>query len=259
MWPGPYGDWGSRKYVLASLDQSLAPHGPRLRRHLLLAPLRPRHARSRRRWVRSTRRCGRARPCTPASPPTPPSGPRQAAGILRELGTPLLIHQPSYSHAQPLDRGGAARRARRRGHRLHRLLAAGPGPAHRPLPAGGIPEDSRASRGRVTSAATCSARRTSPNVRALNEIARRRGQTLAQMALAWTLRDPRVTSALIGASQRASSSRRTWPRSSRMDFSRGGARRDRPVRGGRSHQHVGALEQRLRAMICRWSSPSIFP
>ena len=68
--PGPYGEWGSRKYLLASLDQSLSRHGARLRRPLLLAPLRSRDTRSRRRWARSTPRCGRARRSTSASPPT---------------------------------------------------------------------------------------------------------------------------------------------------------------------------------------------
>ena len=97
MWPGPYGEWGSRKYLLASLDQSPGPPGPRLRRHLLLAPRRPRHP--------ARGDDGRAR--------TPPSAQGKAlyVGIssysperrarrprsLRELGTPLLIHQPSYS------------------------------------------------------------------------------------------------------------------------------------------------------------------
>ena len=97
MWPGPYGEWGSRKYLLASLDQSLRPHGPRLRRHLLLAPLRPRHAARGDAGRARHAPCARARRSTPASPPTRRSAPRRPRAILRDLGTPLLIHQPSYS------------------------------------------------------------------------------------------------------------------------------------------------------------------
>ena len=98
MWPGPYGQGGGcRKYVLASLDQSLAADGRRLRRHLLLATGSTRRRRSRRRWARSTPPSARARRSTPASRSY--SGPRtkEAVEILRAMGTPLLIHQPSYS------------------------------------------------------------------------------------------------------------------------------------------------------------------
>jgi hypothetical protein len=70
MWPGPYGEWGSRKYLLSSLDQSLKRHGARLCRHLLLPPLRPRHAAGGDDGLRSTRRFGRARRSMPASRPT---------------------------------------------------------------------------------------------------------------------------------------------------------------------------------------------
>ena len=97
MWPGPYGEWGSRKYLLASLDQCAAAHGARLRRHLLLAPLRPRHpARGDARRASATAvKQGKALYAGISSY----SGARtaEAVQILRDLGTPLLIHQPSYS------------------------------------------------------------------------------------------------------------------------------------------------------------------
>ena len=88
----------------------------------------------RRRWARSTPPCARARRCTSASPPTPPQRTREAARILRQLGTPLLIHQPSYSMLNRWIEGGLLDVLDERGRRLHRLLAAGPGAAHRPLP-----------------------------------------------------------------------------------------------------------------------------
>ena len=134
MWPGPYGEWGSRKYLLASLDQSLQRHGPRLRRHLLLAPLRPRHAargddgRARHRGAPGQGALRRHLLLLGAS------APRRPSRILRDLGTPLLIHQPSYSmlnrwiEADLLDVLG------REGVGVHRLLAARAGHAHRPLP-----------------------------------------------------------------------------------------------------------------------------
>ena len=97
MWPGPYGEWGSRKYLLASLDQSARADGPRLRRHLLLAPLRPRHAARGDDGRARHRRARRARRSTPASPPTRPSRRARRRRSCAQLGTPLLIHQPSYS------------------------------------------------------------------------------------------------------------------------------------------------------------------
>ena len=101
------------------------PARARLRRHLLLTTASTPTRRSKRPWARWTRPCARARRSTWASPRTPRRT-REAVAILRSLGTPLLIHQPSYSHVQPLDRGPAARRARRGGRRVHRVLAARP-------------------------------------------------------------------------------------------------------------------------------------
>ena len=146
MWPGPYGDGGSRKYLLASLDQSLGADGARLRRHLLLAPARPRHAARGDDGRARHAPCARARRSTSGSRPTRPSKTREAAAILRELGTPLLIHQPSYSMLNRWIEPDLARRARRARGRLHRLLAARAGPAHRPLPGrhpGGLAREPR--------------------------------------------------------------------------------------------------------------------
>ncbi|MGH2637627.1 MAG: aldo/keto reductase, partial [Actinomycetota bacterium] len=123
---------------------------------------------------------------------------REAASILRALGTPLLIHQPSYSMLNRWIEGGL----------LDVLDAEGVGCiAFSPLAQGlltdryldGIPEDSRVRTGGAMSADMLTEENLA-TARALNEIASRRGQSLAQMAIAWTLRDPRVTSALIGAS-----------------------------------------------------------
>jgi L-glyceraldehyde 3-phosphate reductase len=198
MWPGPYGDWGSRKYLLASLDQSLARMG------LDYVDIFYSH---------------RADPDTPleetmgALATAVTSGralyagissysakrTAQAAAILRDLGTPLLIHQPSYSILNRWVEDGL----------LDTLGQEGIGCiAFSPLAQGllttkylaGIPDGSRAAlRGSSLSPEQLSEQNLA-QVRALNEIARERGQSLAQMALAWALRDERVTSVLVGAS-----------------------------------------------------------
>ena len=244
MWPGPYGDFGSRKYLLASLDQSLAAHGPRLRRHLLLAPPRPRHAAGGDAWARSTPRCGRARRCTRASRPTRRSAPREAAAILRELGTPLLIHQPSYSM---LNRWIERRPARRRS------ASEGVGCiVFSPLAQGMLTDRYLRRRSRTARAPAASGslsrdlltEQALEKIRALDEIAARRGQTLAQMALAWTLRDPRVTSTLVGASSVAQLEANVGALD-RLGFTRRRARRDRPPRDRQRHQPLGRLERRM--------------
>ncbi len=197
MWPGPYGDRGSRKYLLASLDQSLGRMGldyvdifyshrfdPDTRLEETMGAL------------DTSVRQGKALYVGISSYSATRT--REAAAILRGLGTPLLIHQPSYSmlnrwiEAELLavlaeERIGAiAFSPLAQGLLTDRYLA-------------GVPAGSRAAGGGsfkrdlLTDANLA-------NVRGLNEIAQRRGQTLAQMALAWTVRDPRVASALVGAS-----------------------------------------------------------
>jgi L-glyceraldehyde 3-phosphate reductase len=197
MWPGPYGEWGSRKYLLASLDQSLGRMGVDYvdifysHRHDPETPLEETmgaldHA------VRS----GKALYAGISS--YSPERTAEAAAILASMGTPLLIHQPSYSMLNRWIEGGL----------LDTLEQVGAGCiAFSPLAQGmltdkyldGIPEGSRASQQKSLSPDLLTDESLA-HVRTLNEIAKQRGQTLAQMALAWTLRDPRVTSALIGAS-----------------------------------------------------------
>ncbi|MGW4668396.1 L-glyceraldehyde 3-phosphate reductase [Streptosporangium sandarakinum] len=197
MWPGPYGEWGSRKYLLASLDQSLKRMGldyvdifyshrfdPDTPLEETMGALD--HA------VRS----GRALYAGISS--YSPEHTVEAARIMREMGTPLLIHQPSYSMLNRWIEGGL----------LDALEQEGMGCiAFSPLAQGmltsryldGIPEGSRASLGRFLTPEMLT-EETMRHVRRLNEIAQGRGQTLAQMALSWALRDSRVTSVLIGAS-----------------------------------------------------------
>ena len=198
MWPGPYGDLGLAE-VPAREPRPVAANGwgsTTSTSSTRTDSIRTR--RSRRRWARSTRPSARGRRCTPGSRPTRRERTREAAAIMRELGTPLLIHQPSYSM---LNRWIEPEL-------LDVLEAEGIGCiAFSPLAQGmltdrylnGIPEGSRASRN-LSLSPDLLTEETLAKVRALNEIAQRRGQTLAQMAIAWTLRDARVTSALIGAS-----------------------------------------------------------
>ena len=197
MWPGPYGEWGSRKYLLASLDQSLARMGLDYvdifysHRFDPETPLEETMG-----ALASAVQQGKALYVGISSYSA--STTREAAQILAGLGTPLLIHQPSYSM---LNRWIEPEL-------LDTLEELGVGCiGFSPLAQGmltdkylhGIPEGSRASRDGsfspklITDTAM-------EKIRALNEIARRRGQTLAQLALAWTLRDPRMTSTLVGAS-----------------------------------------------------------
>jgi L-glyceraldehyde 3-phosphate reductase len=197
MWPGPYGEWGSRKYLLASLDQSLArmglPYVDIFYSHRFDpdTPLEETLG-----ALDAAVRQGKALYVGISSYSAERTG--EAVRILRELGTPLLIHQPSYSLLNRWIEDGL----------LEVLGAEGVGCiVFSPLAQGvltdrylhGVPEGSRASRPGSLSADMLSEENLA-KVRALNEIAARRGQTLAQMAIAWTLRDPRVTSALVGAS-----------------------------------------------------------
>jgi L-glyceraldehyde 3-phosphate reductase len=197
MWPGPYGEWGSRKYMLASLDQSLSRMGLDYVDIFYSHRFDPDTPLEETMGALDTAvRCGKARYVGISS--YGPQRTEQAAAILRRLGTPVLIHQPSYSMfnrwietelLDVLEREGI-------GAIVFSPLAQG-------LLTGryldGVPEDSRVRRGNYFSEGLISDERLA-RVRALNEIAQRRGQTLAQLAIAWALRDPRVTCALLGAS-----------------------------------------------------------
>jgi L-glyceraldehyde 3-phosphate reductase len=197
MWPGPYGEWGSRKYLLASLDQSLARMGldyvdifyshrfdPDTPLHETLGAL------------DSAVRQGKALYAGISSYSHERT--REAAAILRELGTPCLIHQPSYSllnrwiEPELLDVLGEE------GIGCIVFSPLGQGMLTEKY-LDGIPEGSRAAQDRFLRHDFLTEENLA-RVRALAAIAQRRGQSLAQMAIAWTLRDPRVTSALIGAS-----------------------------------------------------------
>jgi len=197
MWPGPYGDHGSRKYLLASLDQSLQRMGLEYvdifysHRFDPDTPLEETMG-----ALSSAVRSGKALYAGISSYSAERTV--EAASLLRQLGTPLLIHQPSYSMLNRWIEGGL----------LDVLEHEGIGCiAFSPLAQGvltgkyldGVPAGSRASLDGSLSSDQISGQ-TLAHVRALAEIARARGQTLAQMALSWALRDPRVTSVLIGAS-----------------------------------------------------------
>ncbi len=201
MWPGPYGDWGSRKYLVASLDQSLRRMG------LDYVDIFYHHRPDPETPLEETMgaldqivRSGKALYAGISNY----SGERtrEAARIMRELGTPLLIHQPRYNM-------------------FDRAIEADLFPALRdegigcivfsPLAQGmlsdryldGIPEGSRASKAHGFLRPALLTEERLAKIRRLNEFAKARGQSLAQLALAWALRDPVVTSALIGASRPA--------------------------------------------------------
>lgn len=198
MWPGPYGEWGSRKYLLASLDQSLGRMGldyvdifyshrfdPETPLEETVGAL-DRAVRSGKALYVGISSYNSARTA-------------EAAQLLRELGTPLLIHQPSYSMFNRWTEADDL---------LGTLEQVGAGCiAFSPLAQGlltdkylaGVPSDSRAAQGKSLNPDTITEEKLG-KIRALGEIAARRGQTLAQLALAWALRDPRMTSLVIGAS-----------------------------------------------------------
>lgn len=198
MWPGPYGEWGSRKYLLASLDQSLKRMGldyvdifyshrvdPDTPLEETLGAL------------DSAVRQGKALYAGISSYSATKTA--EAAAIMRQLGTPCLIHQPSYSMFNRWVEGGL----------LDTLGKEGIGCiAFSPLAQGvltdkylnGVPSGSRAVSGSPAFKDNFLNEQTLAKVRALNAIAGRRGQSLAQMAIAWVLRQPQITTALIGAS-----------------------------------------------------------
>jgi L-glyceraldehyde 3-phosphate reductase len=199
MWPGPYGDWGSRKYLTASLDQSLR------RMNLEYVDIFYHHRPDPNTPLEETMgaldhivRSGKALYAGISSYPADLT--RQAAKILRSLGTPCLIHQPKYSMFERWVESGL----------LGVLREEGVGCiAFSPLAQGmltdkylhGIPVGSRASKPHGFLRPEQLTPEKLEKVRRLNEIALRRGQTLAQLSLTWVLRNPEVTSVLIGASK----------------------------------------------------------
>jgi L-glyceraldehyde 3-phosphate reductase len=197
MWPGPYGEWGSRKYLLASLDQSLGRMGLDYVDIFYSHRFDPETPLEETMGALDTAvRQGKALYVGISSYSAAKT--EEAAAILRELGTPLVIHQPSYSMLNRWIEDEL----------LDTLGELGIGCiVFSPLAQGmltdkyleGIPEGSRATRDSSLSPDLITDE-TREKLRALNELAARRGQSLAQLALAWTLRDPRVTSALVGAS-----------------------------------------------------------
>ncbi|MEU3278579.1 L-glyceraldehyde 3-phosphate reductase [Streptomyces antibioticus] len=200
MWPGPYGQGGgSRKYVLASLDQSLKRMGldyvDIFYSHRLDAstPLEETMT-----ALDTAVRQGKALYVGISSYDAERT--RQAAAILRDLGTPLLIHQPSYNMLNRwIETDGLLDVAEEEGFGVIGFTALAQGLlTARYLD--GVPKDSRAAQGKSFDTGWLTDD-TLGRLRALNDIAERRGQTLAQMALAWALRDERVTSLVIGASR----------------------------------------------------------
>jgi L-glyceraldehyde 3-phosphate reductase len=198
MWEGPYGEWGSRKYLISSLDQSLKRMGldyVDVFYHHRPDPDTPLEETMT--ALDAVVRAGKALYVGISNYSAEQTD--RAAAILRDLGTPLLIHQPSYS---------ILNRWIEKDHLLDSLERAGAGCiAFSPLQQGlltdryfqGIPDDSRV-RTSVFLNEDALDQQTMGRLHALNDIAEGRGQSLAQMALAWALRDPRMTSLIIGAS-----------------------------------------------------------
>jgi L-glyceraldehyde 3-phosphate reductase len=199
MWPGPYGDWGSRKYLLSSLDQSLKRMGldyvdifyshrmdPSTPLEETMGALA--HA------VKS----GKALYAGVSN--YDPETTARAASLLRKMGTPLLIHQPKYNMFERTAEHGLFDVLEREGAGCIPFSPLAQGLlTNRYL--GGIPGDARASKDHGFLKADGVKTEAIAKVRALGEIATARGQGIAQLALAWVLRDARVTTALIGASK----------------------------------------------------------
>jgi len=198
MWPGPYGEWGSRKYLLASLDQSLKRMG--LEYVDIFYSHRPDPETPLEETMGALDAAVRQGKALYAGVSNySPEQTRQAAKTLRDLGTPCLIHQPRYNMFDRWVEDGL----------LDVLEQEGIGCiVFSPLAQGqltdrylnGIPEGARASKTERVWLTPDTVKENLPKVRNLNEIAERRGQKLSQMALAWVLRKPQVTSVLIGAS-----------------------------------------------------------
>jgi len=197
MWPGPYGDRGSRKYLLASLDQSLQRLGldyvdifyshrpdPDTPLEETMGALHSAVAQGKALYVGISS--------------YGPERTRQAAAILRELGTPLLIHQPSYSLLNRWVEGGLLDVLEEVGAGMIAFTALAQG-----LLTGkylqGVPQDSRAAQDGTLPRSLLTEQRLNV-LRSMNRIAEQRGQSLAQLAVSWVLRDPRVSSVVVGAS-----------------------------------------------------------
>jgi L-glyceraldehyde 3-phosphate reductase len=197
MWPGPYGEWGSRKYLLSSLDQSLVRLGLEYVDIFYSHRFDPQTPLEETMGALATAvRSGKALYVGISS--YGPQETREAAAILRDLRVPFVIHQPSYSMLNRWVEDGL----------LEVLKQEGLGCiAFSPLAQGlltakylkGVPENSRAAHGGSFRKSMLTEANLA-NVRALNQIAQQRGQSLAQMAIAWVLARPPITSALIGAS-----------------------------------------------------------
>jgi L-glyceraldehyde 3-phosphate reductase len=198
MWSGPYGEWGSRKYLLASLDQSLKRMGLEYvdifysHRPDPDTPLEETMG-----ALASAVRQGKALYAGISN--YKPEQTHQAAKLLRELGTPCLIHQPRYSLLDRWVEDGL----------LDTLEEEGIGSiVFSPLAQGqltdrylnGIPQGARATKTERVWLTPEDVKQNLPKIRKLNELAGQRGQSLAQMAIAWVLRKPQITSALVGAS-----------------------------------------------------------
>lgn len=196
MWPGPYGDGGSRKYLLASLDQSLQRMGldyvdifyshrvdPTTPLEETMGALAHAHRQGKALYVGISSYS--------------PELTRKAFEILRSEGVPLLIHQPSYSMVNRWIEHGLLDTLEQLGVGCIAFSPLAQGLLTRKY-LGGIPDDARAAKDGSFSKDFLSAENLE-HIRSLNALAEERGQTLAQMAIAWVLRDPRVTSALIGA------------------------------------------------------------
>lgn len=199
MWPGPYGDWGSRKYLVSSLDQSLKRMG------LDYVDIFYHHRPDPETPLEETMmaldhvvRQGKALYIGLSNYGVEET--RQAIGILNELGTPLLIHQPAYSMFNRWVEDGLTDLLKEEGIGSIAFVPLAQGLlTNRYL--NGIPEDSRALKPKSLLNERDVSEEVLLKVRQLNEIAKERGQSLAQMALAWVLREQKITSALIGASK----------------------------------------------------------
>jgi L-glyceraldehyde 3-phosphate reductase len=199
MWPGPYGEWGSRKYLLSSLDQSLKRM--RLDYVDIFYSHRPDPETPLEETMSALDQAVRSGKALYAGISNyKPEQTRQAAQLLRQLGTPCLIHQPKYSMFERWVEGGLQ----------DVLLEEGIGCiAFSPLAQGlltnryleGIPSESRVAKSGVFLRPEHLTEQKLARVRALNQVALERGQSLAQLALAWVLRHPAMTSVLIGASK----------------------------------------------------------